>query len=163
MDSTMNEYMSQMAGESLSAMGNYAKIWTDFMTKMALAGVSATPGATAPDAARQMRGSMFRSMAEMAEESMRTPQFLEMMRQSMDAMLGFRKHLDSFFTQTRQASQGTTREDIDSIMLTIRHMERRILDRVEDLAQQMDAIEERLAAAGAINGHAETTRRARRR
>ena len=41
--------------------------------------------------------------------------------------------------------QGTAREDIDTMMLTVRHMEKRMLDRVEELSTQVDELD---AAAG---------------
>lgn len=162
MDNAFNDYFNQMAGQSMSAMGNFAKIWTDMMTNMAMSGLSFTPGATPPDAARQMRGSMFRTMSEAMDDAMRTPQFLEMIRQSMDTMLTFRKQIDAMMTQTRQMMQGTTREDVDSLMVTIRHMERRILDRMEDMADRLDDFEARLDSAPE-NGHEDAPRRPRRR
>lgn len=154
-----SDYMNQMSGQAIGAMGTFTKIWTDLMTNMAVAGFSAQPGATPPDAARQIRGSMFRTMAESIDEAMRTPQFMDMIRQSMDSMLNFRRQLDSMMTQMHQAVQSTTREDIDTLMVTIRHMERRVLDRMEDMTERLDEMEDRLNQI-AGNGHEE--RRSRR-
>ena len=40
--------------------------------------------------------------------------------------------------------QGVSREDIDTIMLTVRHMEKRLLDQVEELATQVKEMKERM-------------------
>ena len=46
----------------------------------------------------------------------------------------------------RNEMQGVSREDIDTIMLTVRHMEKRLLDRVEDLSAQVNELKERLGS-----------------
>lgn len=158
----INDYVNQMSSQAISAMGNYTKIWTDLMANMAMAGLNGAPGMPPPEAARQMRGSIFRTVSDAMDESMRTPQFLEWMRQSMDTMLTFRKQFDSMLTQTRQVLQGTTREDIDTLMITIRHMERRLLDRMEELVERLDEFEDRMEEAGG-NGHEEKAPRRPRR
>jgi hypothetical protein len=44
----------------------------------------------------------------------------------------------------RNEMQGVSREDIDTIMLTVRHMEKRLLDQVEELATQVKEMKERM-------------------
>lgn len=118
----------------------FTRMWGDFAMKMMTAGMSAQPGSAPPDAARQMRSAMFKAMGDQCEEFMRSPAFLEMMKQSMDASVSLRTQLNEFLTRMHHETQGVARDDVDTIMLTIRHFESRVLDRLEDLERRMDAI-----------------------
>ena len=40
--------------------------------------------------------------------------------------------------------QGVSRQDVDQIMLALRHMERRMVDGMERLSEQLDALDQRL-------------------
>ena len=79
---------------------------------------------------------------------MRSPQFLESMKQWMDTAINFRKMTNDFMAKVRNEIQAPSRDDIDTVMLTVRHMEKRLLDRVEDLAVRIAQMDSRL------NGHA---------
>jgi hypothetical protein len=68
------------------------------------------------------------------------------MNDEQDNAMAFRKMSSDFFTKVRHETQTTSREDIDSVMLAVRHMETRILDRVEELASQIDEVSKRLDA-----------------
>ena len=43
-------------------------------------------------------------------------------------------------TRGRHEMQATAREDIDSAMLAVRHMEKRLLDRIEELEAKIDSL-----------------------
>jgi hypothetical protein len=124
--------------------GLFARLWTDFAGKMAMSGLSFTPGAAPPEAARQVRGAMFDGMTKYFDEYMRSPQFLESMKQSLDASMAFRKQFQDFFTQMHHEAQSPAREDIDSVMLTMRHVETRLLDRLDELSARVEEIAARL-------------------
>lgn len=49
-----------------------------------------------PEAMRRMQGAFFEAMAQYAEQYMKSPQFLEAMKRSMDQALQFRQQMDSF-------------------------------------------------------------------
>jgi hypothetical protein len=77
-----------------------------------------------------MRSGIFQALGQSWEHFLRSPQFMEGMKQWMDNAMAFRKMSNDFFTKVRHETQTTSREDIDSVMLAVRHMETRILDRV---------------------------------
>ena len=79
---------------------------------------------------------------------MRSPEFLESMKQWMDTAINFRKMSNDFMAKVRNEIQAPSRDDIDTVMLTVRHMEKRLLDRVEDLVVRIEQLDSRL------NGHA---------
>jgi hypothetical protein len=66
------------------------------------------------------------------------------MKQWMESAITFRKMSSDFLTKARQETQAPAREDIDAAMQTVHHMEARVLDRMEDLARQVEALAVRL-------------------
>jgi hypothetical protein len=76
---------------------------------------------------------------------MRSPQFLEGMRQWMENAVTFRKMTNDFMAKVRNELQAPSRDDIDTVMLNIRHMEKRILDRMDEMCVEVKALNQRLA------------------
>jgi hypothetical protein len=68
---------------------------------------------------------------------MRSPQFLDGMKQWMETAVAFRKLSNEFMGRVRNEMQAPARSDIDTILLAVRHMERRLLDRVDQLAEEV--------------------------
>jgi hypothetical protein len=87
---------------------------------------------------RQMRSGIFQALGQSWEQFLRSPQFMEGMKQHMDNAIAFRKMSGEFFSKIRHETQSTSRDDIDAVMLAVRHMETRVLDRVERLAAKID-------------------------
>jgi hypothetical protein len=111
---------------------------------------------------RQIRSGIFQALAQAWDEFLRSPQFLEGMKQWMENAISFRKMTNEFLTKTRHESQGAAREDIDSVLLAVRHMETRLLDRVEDLAKEVGRMKERLADGEAVKSKGKTQPQATR-
>lgn len=122
----------------------FTRMWADFASKMASAGFGFKPDAPPPEAARQMRDMALQAMSSYAEEFMRSPQFLEAMKQSMDSAIAFRKQMNDFLTRANHEMQLTAREDVDTMMQAMRHVETRLLDRMEQLADRIDALAEQI-------------------
>jgi hypothetical protein len=74
---------------------------------------------------------------------MRSSQFTESMKQWMDNAINFRKMSNDFMAKVRNEMQAPSRDDTDTVMLTVRHMEKRLLDRIDDLANQVAALSNR--------------------
>lgn len=136
-------------GQNGAAEGleSFAKMWTDFASRMVSAGLAFNPEAAPPEAARAIRGATFQALSRYAEEFMRSPQFLEAMKQSMDAALVFRNMMNDFLGRAQFELQGISRGDIDALTTRLKHMEMRIMERMENLSGRLEAIEDRLAAA----------------
>lgn len=126
----------------------FQKIWGETFTKMMQLGFTFSPDSAPPDFLRQMRTGLLQALSQSWEQFLRSPQFMEGTRQWMDQAIAFRKMSSDFFNKVRHETQTTTREDIDSIMLAVRHMETRILDRVEDLAAEVTALKQRVDPGG---------------
>jgi len=122
-----------------------AQVWTRY-----------SPAKPPPDAMREMRAGMLKILTQSWEDFVRSPQFLEYMKKGMDGALDFKKLSSDFFTRGHHTTETPAREDIDGILLAIRHMERRLLDRVEEvdsnvsgLGRRLDEVEKNSRAAPA--------------
>ncbi len=148
----MNDDKTQDAFEQAAA---YQKIWTDSFSKLAQAAFTFSPDAAPPEVMRDIRSSIFQAMATSWEEFMRSPQFLESMKQLMSNAMAFRKMTNDFLTKAHHETQGTARTDIDTLMLAVRHLEERVVDcvadlkaEVQDLRGKLDEVQSRRDRAG---------------
>lgn len=139
--------MSENSDRSFDQAGAFTKLWTDSLAKILQAATSFSPDAVPPEMLRQIRTGMFQALASSWDEFMRSPQFLEGMKQMMDQATAFRTLTSDFLTKARHEMQGTAREDVDSLMLALRHMENRILDKVTELAGRVETLQQWLDAA----------------
>jgi hypothetical protein len=119
----------------------FTKMWTDFMTHMMSASFSFSPESPPPEMARSMRGAMFQAMSRYAQDFMRSPQFLEAMKQSTDTVILFKKALNDFLGRMQFELQNASRGDMDALFTRLRHMEMRIFDRLDDLAARLEQLE----------------------
>jgi len=142
----------------------FQKIWMDSMSKIMQTAFTFGNNSPPPDVLKQIRAGIFQALAQSWEEFMRSPQFLESMKQWMDTAINFRKMTNDFMAKVRNEIQAPSREDIDTVMLTVRHMEKRLLDRIEDLAGEVAQLNSRLnGRAGQSPPKATSTRANARR
>src|SRR5207302_2636770 len=125
----MNDNFDKTAEQAAA----FQKIWMDSMSKIMQSAFTFGSNSPPPDVLRQIRSGLFRALAQSWEEFMRSPQFLEGMKQWMDNAIAFRKMTNEFMGKVRNEVQSPSREDIDTVMLAVRHMEKRLLDRIEDV------------------------------
>jgi uncharacterized protein (DUF2267 family) len=116
----------------------FQKIWMESASKVMQAAFTMGPNSPPPEILRQIRTGIFQALANSWEEFMRSPQFLDGMKQWTENAISFRKLSNDFMAKVRNELQAPSREDMDSIMLSIRHVEKRLLDRIDDLSAQLD-------------------------
>ena len=125
----------------------FTKFWSDMMANAGKFGGQPPP--PAPDAAmKQMRRAFFDAWAAQCEEFMRSEQFLDSMKKSMDNALAFKQQMNEFFTKHLHDAQMPARSDTDSILLVLRSLEERVLTKLEDLAARVERLEAGIAAKG---------------
>jgi hypothetical protein len=140
----MNDFLQTPFNAMVDGAQMWTRMWMDMATRIAQSNTGYEPDASPPEAARQARSSLFQAMSQHFEQMMRSPQMLEMMKQSMDMMFSSRKQYNDMLSRIRQEMQGTSRRDIDNLMLSVRHMETRVLDRLEEVSFQLEEITRRL-------------------
>src|SRR6516162_11769540 len=137
----MNENFEKTAQQAAA----FQKIWMESMSKLMQTAFTITPNSPPPEILRQIRSGIFQALAQSWEEFMRSPQFLEGMKQWMESAINFRKMTNDFMAKIRNEMQAPSRDDIDTVMLSVRHMEKRLLDRVEELSTQVAQLNQQLA------------------
>lgn len=125
----------------------FQKIWLESMSKLMQAAFTFSPNATPPEFISEVRNSIFKALGESWDEFLRSPQFQHNMKQWMDNAVAFREMSNDFMAKVRQEVQAPSHEDIGAVQLNMRHLETRILDRLEDLSMQIEELK-RSAGSG---------------
>src|SRR4030095_4956445 len=102
------------------------------------------PDRSPPEVAKEVRGTMFSAMSEQAEKFMRGPEFLGIMKQSLDQSIAMRKQLNELLTKAHHSVQGVAQQDVDTLLLSVRHLESRVLEQMESVVEKLDEIGRRL-------------------
>lgn len=138
MDETTSKLYDQAA--------EFTKLWCELVSKVTTAGLSLSPNGSPAEAVRQARDAAFKGVEETLIEYMRSPQFLESMKQGLDATTTARKTFNDFLTRTHHELQIPAKEDIDIIIERLRDLEEKMARRMDALATRLDEIGERLDA-----------------
>jgi len=136
--------MSDNTGKIFDQVTAFQKLWMDSFTDMA--GVWSQYSASSPpvDEMRKMRGGMLKVLAETWDEYMRTPQFMEMMKASLNGALNLKRMARDGMNRVHEQFENPSKEDIDGVLLAIRHVERRLLERLEGLNERVANLDEKI-------------------
>ena len=92
---------------------------------------------------------------------MRSPEFLDSWKKAMDSAIQFRHQMNQALGKMHHEFQGTSRQDIDQLMMALTHLERRVVDevdrstkRIDEIADRIGALEEKLSVLEAGEGSA---------
>ncbi len=142
MDTPKNpaDEMTDCSGELTEQITAFQRIWMETISRLVQSAVTLPRDSAPPEVMRQMRSGVFQGLAKSWDEYLRSPQFLESMKQWNDAVIYLRRIGNEMMTRGRHEMQATAREDIDTAMLAVRHMEKRLLDRIEQLEAKIDAL-----------------------
>src|ERR1019366_9197420 len=99
--------------------------------------MSSGPETAPPEFVRQIRSSLLQALSQSWEEYLRSPQFLEGMKQMMDQAVAFRKFSVDFLTKARHDTEGVAHDDIESLRAALGHTESRLARQIEALAEQV--------------------------
>jgi len=145
--------------DSNAASQMMEKFWADWFSMMGNAQAGdrkdggARPEAPTPssfltaDAMRQFQQAFLDSLSKYCDDYMRSPQFLGVMKQSMDNALAFRQQLNEFLDTAAAsgfAPPGGAQVDQAVIVDAVRETERKLRDHIEALSARLDRIEARL-------------------
>ncbi|MBX3355422.1 MAG: hypothetical protein KF724_06960 [Phycisphaeraceae bacterium] len=101
-----------------------------------------------PEAMRRMQNAFFEAMAQHAEQWMKSPQFLESLKRSMDRALDFRRQMDDFLqSNMATAFEAATGGANSEVMGAIRQTASQIEAQMSRLHERLDAIEARTGGA----------------
>ena len=136
--------MIDNTGKIFDQVAVFQKLWMDSFTEMA--GVWSQFSASSPpvDEMRKMRGGMLKVLAETWDEYMRTPQFLEIMKASLNGALDLKRLAREGMNRVHEQLENPSKQDVDDVLLAIRHVERRLLDRLEGLDDRVANLNDRI-------------------
>jgi hypothetical protein len=143
------------ARQFTEGQNQFARMWSDFAGKMGSAGMAFSPDSTPPDAARQMRAAFLKAWSEQCEQFMRSSEFLDSWKKVMDGAIQLRRQMNESLGRMQHEMGGTSRQDVDHLMMAMSHLERRLVDnlergteRMDELALRIEALERQLAGNG---------------
>jgi hypothetical protein len=136
--------MSDNTGKMFDQVAAFQKLWMDSFTEMAGVWSQFSAGSPPVDEMRKMRGGMLKVLAETWDEYMRTPQFLEMMKASLNGALDLKRMAREGMNRVHEQFENPSKQDVDDVLLAIRHVERRLLDRLEGLDDRVANLNERI-------------------
>ena len=136
--------MSDSIGKSFDQVAAFQKLWLDSFTNMASIWSQFSPTSPPYDEVRKMRGGMLKVLADTWDEYMRTPQFLELMKASLNGALDLKRMARDGLNRVHEQLENTSKQDVDDVLMAIRHVERRILDRLEGIEQRVTNMDDRL-------------------
>jgi hypothetical protein len=144
--------MSDNMNKGVDQVATFQKLWMDSFANMASACSQFSPGSSPSDEMRKMRGGMLKVLGETWDEYMRTPQFMEMMKASLNGALDLKRMSRDGMNRVNEQFESPSKDDINGVLLAIRHVERRLLDRLEglddrvaNLDQKIDKVDQRIA------------------
>ncbi|MFO0837688.1 MAG: hypothetical protein U1D55_04115 [Phycisphaerae bacterium] len=152
----------------------FARFWTDLVTRLGAAGFAApmggfgfAPGAAAvgagqpsADAIKQMQRIFFDAYGKYCDDFMRSPQFLETLKQSMDGALAFKRQMDAFLSNALKSAQLPSHENWVASAESMVQLQKRIAQRLDDLSARIEGLEEK---AGGAKGKAAPAARGKAR
>ena len=88
-----------------------------------------------------MQRAFFDTMAKQADEFLRSPQFLNMMKQMMDQSMAFKQQVDRFITEAYRGAQMPAQADMQDLTGTLHGIEERLMSRIEELERRLEEAE----------------------
>jgi hypothetical protein len=130
--------------KSVDQVVAFQKLWLDSFANMASIWSEFSPTSPPMDELRKMRGGMLKVLADTWEEYMRTPQFIHLMNASLNGALDLKRMARDGLNRVHDQLENTTKQDIDGVLMAVRHVERRILDRLEGIEERVTNLDDRL-------------------
>lgn len=121
------------------------KFWSDVMASMGAGTMPKPP--SQEDILKQMRRAFFDAWAAKCEDFMQSDAFLGMMKQSMESTLAFREKTNEFLKSSLGSAQMPSRDDTDSILITLRSLQEKMLDKLDGLSDRVARLETSLERA----------------
>jgi chaperonin cofactor prefoldin len=136
--------MSDNMNKALDQVAAFQKLWLDSFANTASIWSQFSPSSPPSDELRKMRGGMLKVLAETWDEYMRTPQFMEMMKASLNGALDLKRMARDGINRVHEQFENPSKEDVDDLLLAVRHVERRLLDRLEGLDNRVANLDEKI-------------------
>ena len=133
--------MEEKIKDNLEQAAAFQKMWMDTMSGVSRVWGTYSPEKPPPEQLKDMRNQTFRAMSSSWEEFMKTPQFMQVMRDSMNNGMAWKAASKDGINRMHDSFQTVAKKDVDGVLLAIRHVEKRVLDRIETLQDNISELE----------------------
>jgi hypothetical protein len=98
----------------------------------------------------------FDTVSKSAEAYMRSPAFLEMMKQNTDAAIKLKRQTDDWLSEVARNANIPTAGDISGLFERLHSVEEVILNRLNRIDERLEAIEDKVGSGELANSGSET-------
>lgn len=139
--------MEEKFKESLKQAAAFQKMWMDSVSGMGKVWSEYSPQNPPPEELKKMRNGVLRAVSQTWEEYMRTPEFMEMMRETLNNSVQWQKMTKDSTNKVHQAMGSVTKDDIQGVLASVQHVERRLLDHLDAMQSRLEAMQSNLDGA----------------
>jgi hypothetical protein len=132
--------MTEASNSGADQTAAFARMWTDTCAKLMQAAMTFSPETAPPELLRQIRAGLMQALTHSWEEFLRSPQFLEGSKQMMEQAVAFRKLSADFLSNARHATEGATRDDVESLRVALTRVESRLAGQMDALSKQVSQL-----------------------
>lgn len=137
--------MSDTNGENTVA-NPFVDAWSSFLSQMGVPSAERVPAATdvpswSDEAMRQMQRAFMDTLAKYCDDYLRSPAYLNLMKEAMDNALTFRQQVDTFLEEAHRATHTPSTDDLNEVMAVLRRIEDRLDGRLNEFERRMSAVE----------------------
>ena len=122
----------------------FQKMWMESMSGMARVWSEYSPQNPPPDELKKVRQGVLRAISQSWEDYMRSPEFLHSMRETMNNSIQWQKWTKENSRKFHQATGGASKDDMQGVMVAIQHVERRVLDCLDEMQAKVNNMQAEL-------------------
>lgn len=119
----------------------FQKMWMDSVSGMTRVWSEYSPEKPPPDELKKVRQGMLRSISQSWEAYMRSPEFLQAMRETMNNSIQWQKWTKENSRKFHQAAGSASKDDMQGVMVAIQHVERRVLDCLDEMQTKVNSMQ----------------------
>jgi hypothetical protein len=127
---------------------DWASAWFDMFSRFTESVPPLGSSGLPPEIALQARAAQLKWWSEYCTRLMRSPGFLEAMKESMAAASRSRKQANDFLGEMQHALQGATREDVDHLTRGLRRHQREVNTALRQIRRRLADLSRRVTALG---------------
>ncbi len=139
--------MEEKFKESLKQAAAFQKMWMNSMSGMGKVWSEYSPQNPPTEEIKKMRNGVLRAVSQTWEEYMRTPEFMEMMRETLNNSVQWQKMTKDSTNKVHQAMGSASKDDIQGVLASVQHVERRLLDHLDAMQSRLEAMQSNLDGA----------------
>lgn len=146
--------MEEKFQESLKQAAAFQKMWMDSMSGMARVWSDYSPNNPPPDELKKMRNGVLQVVSQTWDEYMRSPEFMQAMRDNLNNSMQWQKWAKDNANKVQSAMGSATKVDMEGVLVAIQHVERRVLDCLDDMQSKLQGVQKEIEGAQAKNAKA---------